>query len=724
MNKHILFSIALSLCAPLACANLLYDIVDGKYRPASIPGTTSCANGENYLQTVDNKLIVRYAYQTGEAIDTIFNAEKTKLQKIKSIDGFILDPTEKRLLVYNNRKQIYRHSFTADYYIFDITRNELKPLSDTLPVQVPLFSPNGRYIAFARNNNLFIHKIDFNTEVAVTTDGAIGKIINGTPDWLYEEEFGTTQLFCWSPDSKLLAFVKFDETNVPSFSFQTFLDSENAENMKLYPDLYTFKYPKAGEQNAKVSACVYDTYYKSIKVMDIEDNGKDFYIPRIRWTNSPDQLAIFKLNRNQTQLQMLLANPKSTVSKLIYNESADVYVDYEQIDDWYFLSDNSFIAINETDGFRHAYLYSPLGLKQKQLTQGNYDVTHIYGYNEDNQTLYYQSCETSPMQRNVYALNLKKNKTTRLTQEAGTHNAVFSAGFKFFIDNFSSLKTPNVYTLRNNAGVKIREILNNKNIENKFAALQLPEKQFFTFTNATGIELNGWILKPVNFDATKKYPVLQVQYSGPNSQQVLDRWKIDWEYYLSTQGYIVICVDGRGTGARGRDFRNYSYMKLGQVEAEDQIAAAKYMSSLPYVDKDRIGIWGWSYGGFQTLVCMSQPEQVFKAGIAVAPVTDYRFYDSAYTERYMRRPQENFKGYEATSPLEMAEQLKGNLLIVHGTADDNVHVQNTLLYINRLVEADKQFEMQIYTDENHFMRKGNSYRHLYTRMANFLSNNL
>lgn len=720
-KKRILPILLLAISALTAKANLLYDLVDGKYQSETLSSLQSCADGVHYTQLVDKKYILKFDYKTGNVIDTLFDAQNTKLNKVEEIAGYILSPAENRILVYNQRTQIYRHSFTAHYYLYDIKRQELEPLSEEMPIQVPHFSPNGRYIAFARANNLFVYKVDFKTEIPITSDGEVGEIINGTPDWLYEEEFATNRLFSWSPDSKLLAFVRFDERAVPTFSFQQFLAPNN--ETKLYPDSYSWKYPKAGQENAKVSVCVYDAYDKSIEKMDIGDE-KNCYIPRIKWSTTPDKLAIFKLNRNQNELTMYFANPKSTVSRLVYHEKSEVFIDFEQIDNLQFITNNAFIAVNETDGYRHAYLYDQNGSLKKQLTKGAFDITALYGYDEANKILYYQSAEQSPMRRNIYALNVKKMKTTCLTPEQGTHSAQFSANYTYFINNFSSTKTPNFYTLKNNKGETVRKCKDNSETMKNFAALELPEKEFFTFTTPQNIALNGWMLKPTNFDASKKYPVLQVQYSGPNSQQVTDTWKKGWEYYLATQGYMVVCVDGRGTGARGRDFRTATYRQLGKLEAEDQVATAKYLSTLPYVDKDRIGIWGWSYGGFQALVCMSQEEQVFKAGIAVAPVTDWALYDSAYGERYMRRPQENFVGYEQTSPIGMAEHLKGNLLIVHGTADDNVHVQNTLLYVDKLVALDKQFEMQIYTDNNHYIHNGNAYRHLHTRMVNFLKRNL
>ncbi len=691
---------------------LLNDIISGTYKPQSLPAMTAMANGEQYAQLEDD-CIFAYSYQTGAVVDTLFDASTAKLMKIEDVEGFVLSEKGKYLLVYNNAKQIYRHSFTADYYIFNTERKELKLLGDG--VQNPVFSPNGRYIAFARENNLFLHTLDFGTEVAVTTDGSVGRIINGTTDWLYEEEFGTTHLYAFSPDNKQLAFVRFDETEVPAFRWQEMLTDG-------YPADQALKYPRAGEKNARVSVVAYDIQYKSLKTMNLGAAAdEDSYIPRIMWTNNAEQLAIFVLNRNQNKLEMLLANPKSTVCKrAYYEESKNVYINYEQIDEWQFLADNSFIAVNETDGYRHAYLYSATGQKLKQLTSGTFDVTDIYGYDEKTATLYYQAAADSPMTRSIYALNTKKNKTAHLTPAVGWHTATFSADYKYFIDNYSSLTTPNRYTLYTNIGKEVRELLNNNTLQAEWQALNLPQKEFFAFTTERGDKLNGWMLLPTDFDAKKQYPALQVQYSGPNSQQVINRWKVDWEYFLATQGIIVVCVDGRGTGARGRDFRTSTYMNLGVQEAEDQVAVAKYMQSLPYVKKDKIGIWGWSYGGFMTILSMSQPEGIFACGIAVAPVTDWMLYDSGYTERFMRRPQVNEGGYDATDLSHLADKLQGRLLLVHGLADDNVHCQNAWKYIDALVEADKQFDMQIYPDDNHFLRKRNNYKHLYNRKWEFV----
>lgn len=723
--KRFTLTFLLALCVNILFANLLYDITDGKFRAKTAEIPRSMNDGEHYSLMMNQKAVVKYNYKTGATIDTIFSIARLKNSPIKQISGYEFSPNEAKLLVYTNVKYRYRRTFTADYYVYDIKRNELTALSENGSQEVPLFSPDSRYIAFARQNNLFMKKLDFNTEIAITKDGQFGSIINGTPDWVYEEEFEKTRYFEWSPDSKLLAFVKFDETKVPEYSFPVYMDkTKEKDELTTYPSTYKFKYPKAGENNSVVSVCVYDDAYKSIKTIKLGGDEQDFYIPRIKWTNAADQLAIFKLNRNQNRLDMLLANPKSTLSKLCLRQEDKYYVDYENIDFINFSSDNlSFIGVSEKDGYRHVYLYGINGVIKKQLTKGNWDVTNVYGFDEKKQVLYYQSAEVSPMQRDVYAIDTK-GKKTRLTNGKGTHNASFNSTFTCFVDNASSIETPNIITLRTNSGSVIKVLENNAALASEFKSLNLPKKEFFNFTTSENVRLNGWIVKPANFDPNKKYPVLQVQYSGPNSQQVLDTWRIDWEYYLATQNYVVVCVDGRGTGARGAEFRKCTYEQLNVLETKDQVETAKYMANQTYIDKDRIGIWGWSYGGTMTLFCMTTGEKVFKAGIAVAPVTDYRFYDTAYAERFMRRPQENFKGYDQSSALLRADKLQGNLLIIHGTADDNVHAQNTMLYIDKLVAADKQFEMQMYTDKNHSILGKQTRRHLYSRMSEFLFKNL
>jgi len=715
----------LTLCVNTLFAGLLYDITDGKFKVKSVAIPRSMNDGEHYTLLVNDRAVVKYNYKTGATVDTLFSVFKLKNSPIKQISGYEFSPNEARMLVYTNVKKRYRRTFTADYYLFDVKRNELQTLSENGPQEVPLFSPDSRYIAFARENNLYMKKIDFNTETAITKDGLAGNIINGTPDWVYEEEFEKTRYFEWSPDSKLLAFVRFDESKVPLFSYIQYKDnSDDKDKLTLYPSTVQFKYPKPGENNSKVSVCVFDDYSKSIKTMKLNDDDQDFYIPRIKWTNTIDQLAIFKLNRNQNRLEMLMANPRSTLTKMVLRQDDKYYIDYQNIDYLSFTADNQyFLGVSEQDGYRHIYQYRITGTVVKQLTKGNWDVTNVYGYDEKKHVVYYQSAQVSPLQRDIYSVDLK-GKMNRLTNGKGTHNGYFNSEMTCFVDNASSLEVPNVFTLRSFTGSTIRMIENNATLASEFKALNLPKKEFFNFTTSENIKLNGWMLKPANFDTSKKYPVLMVQYSGPNSQEVLDTWKIDWEYYLATQNFVVVCVDGRGTGARGAEFRKCTYEQLGILETKDQVETAKYLGQQAFIDKDRIGIWGWSYGGTMTLMCMTTGEKIFKSGIAVAPVTDYRLYDTAYAERFMRRPQENFKGYDVSSALQRADKLEGNLLIIHGSADDNVHLQNTMLYIDKLVAADKQFEMQLYTDKNHSILGQQTRRHLYTRMTDFLVKNL
>ncbi len=723
--KRLIFSFLLILAVQLLSADLLTDIVDGKYRGKVVPGMRSMKDGEHYTLLQQQKYIVKYNYKTGKMVDTLFNADNTKLSKLSSIVNYEFSPNEKKILVYNKPQYRYRRSFTAEYHIFDVERNELKAISENGAQEAPLFSPDSKYIAYARENNLYLFKVDFETESPITKDGEYGKIINGIPDWVYEEEFGLQRLFVFSPDSKLLAFVKFDESQVPLYEMQRYLNSETKQDgVPLYPTFQSFKYPKPGQVNSKVSVCVYDDFYKSVKTIDLNVEEDDFYIPRIKWTKDQDKLAVFVLNRNQNRLDMIYAHPKTLLSKLALRETDKYYVDYDNIDDIHFTEDGRFFSfVSERDGWRHAYLYNINGTLNRQLTKGNYDVTKVYGYDERTQTLYYQAAEDSPLKRDIYSLDAK-NRKTKLTDGKGMHQASFSANFMYFMDHVSTLNTPAVFTMRNNKGVALRVLEDNEELKQNFSALNMNEKEFFSFQTSEGVSLNAWMLKPTNFNPNQKYPVLMVQYSGPNSQQVSDSWSVGWEYYLSSQGYVVVSVDGRGTAARGSEFRKSTYMKLGVLETRDQVEAAKYLGGLSFVDKARIGIWGWSYGGFMTLNAMSSGDDVFKAGIAVAPVTDWRLYNTAYTERFMRQPKENDGGYDAGSPATHADKLHGNVLIIHGTADDNVHVQNTYLYLDKLIEAGKQADLFLYPDKNHSILGKETRRHLYRMKFDYLERNL
>lgn len=721
--RKITILVLLILIVSSANANLLYDITDGKFKPEKTMIPLSMNDGEHYTLMVDNRAIVKYSYKTGEAVDTLLSITKSKNPPISSFSGYIISPKETKILIYTNENKRYRRSFTAEYFIYDIKYKEFDPLSSQTPQEAPVFSPDDRYIAFAHNNNLYMKKVEFKTDIQITKDGAKGKIINGIADWLYEEEFIDTHYYSWSPDSKLLAYIKFNESEVKEFTFQTFINPENNEPL-LYPGYKSFKYPKAGENNSKVSVCIYDDFNKTTRTIKMNENEESYYIPRIRWTNNPEQLAVFQMNRNQNRLDMYFVNPKSGLSKLINRLEDKYYIDYQNIDYLHFSNDNkSFYTINDRDGYRHIYQHRMDGTISRQITKGNWDVTDFYGVDETTNTIYYQSAEYSPMQRDVFSINAKGKKTC-MTNAKGTHNAYFSKNFRYFVLDESSVSKPNTISLINNSGQKIRDIESNIKIKEAFRNLKLSDKEFFSFKTSENISLNGWMLKPTGFDPAKKYPVVMVQYSGPGSQMVLDEWDFGWEYYLSTLNYVVVCVDGRGTGARGSDFLKCTYKQTGILETKDQIEAAEYLGQLTFIDKNRIGIWGWSFGGSMTLWSMSTGKQVFKAGISVAPVTDWRFYNTAYIERYMQTPQENFKGYEQSSAVINAEKLNGRLLIIHGTADDNVHYINTLAYTNKLVELGKQFEMQIYTDKNHSITGQQTRRHLYTRMVDFFERNL
>ena len=651
-------------------------------------------------------------------------------------------------LEWENKQQLYRHSFMADYYLVDTQKNVRTKLSDQ-PVRDAVISPNGKYVVYAKaDNNLYIYKIDFKTEVAITQsrdesdlmdveEKGNTQIFNGIADWLYEEEFGVTCLFAFSPDSKYLAFVRLNEKEVPTFEWQTYL-GENArdDEARLYPDLHSLHYPKAGEKNAIASLCVYDIYDKGIKTMDLRMQ-QDSYIPRLRWTNQPavkkgekpqpSHVVALVLNRDQTKMEVRLAHPESTVSYSFYEEeSKKYYVDYQLFDQWQWLSDGRVVVVSEKDGYTQAYMYSAQGLEQKQLSTAEHDVTKVYGYDEKTQTLYYQAANT-PLTRQAYAMNTKKNVTTPLTQGDGTHDLTFSTDWKRYIDCYQRVDMPQLYTLYQIGKTGSEKVvLSNDSILQEWQKTGLENKEFFELKTERGDVLNAWMIKPVGFDAAKKYPVVMMQYSGPASQRVTDTWRKRFGHYLAAQGYLVVCVDGRGTNARGREWRNATYMQLGVKEAEDQISAAKYLKTLPYVDGDRMALCGWSYGGYQTLMCMSKQvsELMWQCGIAIAPVTSWRLYDSAYTERYMRRPQVNGFGYENADVTNLANDLTGNLLLVHGLADDNVHAQHSWLYVDALVQAGKQFEMQIYPDDNHFLRMGANYEHLHNRIMLFLKNNL
>nr|WP_315251697.1 S9 family peptidase [uncultured Flavobacterium sp.] len=633
------------------------------------------------------------------------------------IDSYTFDASEKQLLIACNSDKIFRHSFTADYFLYDLTAKTLTKLFD-FKVQEPTFSPDGTKIAYAKGNNLYVYDVASKKSTAITSDGKKNSIINGITDWVYEEEFAFVRAFDWSIDSKKVAFIRFDESEVPEFSMSIFQKS-------LYPTIETFKYPKAGEKNAAVSLHIYDVAGNTAKKVDL-GNYKDFYIARLKWTNDTNILSAQVLNRHQDNLDLLFIDGTTASAKVILNEKDKAYVDVT--DNLTFLQDNSFIWTSEKDGFNHIYLYDKTGKLKNQVTKGNWEVTSYYGFDEKAKTIFYQSTENGSINRDVYSIALDGKNKVRLSKNTGTNTATFSPNFQFFINTFSSAAQPTVYSLNESkTGKEIKVIENNQELASKLKGYNLPSKEFFVLKTEKGNELNAWIMKPKDFDPSKKYPVFMFQYSGPGSQQVVNGWGSSNEYWfmmLTQQGYIVACVDGRGTGFKGADFKKVTQLQLGKYEVEDQIDAAKVLGAYPYVDASRIGIFGWSYGGFMASNCIFQGADVFKMAIAVAPVTNWRFYDSIYTERYMQTPQENPSGYDNNSPINHVNKLKGKFLLIHGSADDNVHVQNTMQMMEALIQSDKQFDSQIYPDKDHGIYGGKTRIQLYNKMTNFIKENL
>lgn len=695
------------------------------FSAASVDGLKSMNDGEHYTTISDDyRKIEKFSYKTGEPVATILNLDDFPDSGIKMILAYEFSADEHQLLIQTNYEPIYRRSFKADYSIFDLDRRTFKPLSVNGKQQLATFSPDGKLIAFVRDNNLFIADPANGTEKQVTTDGKHNAIINGAPDWVYEEEFEFNKAFCWSPDSKLLAYMKFDERRVKMFNMTMFQGQKpSLDENALYPSNEEFKYPKAGEDNSIVSVHIYNTVSGNSIRADVGPET-DQYLPRIRFTQDPGLLAVLRLNRLQNKLEILGTHAANGQSTVIYTEENKYYIDEGNFDRLVFLPDGKhFVLTSEQNGWSQLYLYDMSGTMVKQLTRGDFDVTDYYGFDPAKQLYYYQAAAHSPLQREVYSVG-NDGKVKQLSSQAGTNSADFSSSFKYFINTYSSAATPPVYTLFDAKGRQIRVLEDNAGLAGVLAAYKPSLKQFFTFTTSENVNLNGWVIYPPDFDKSVKYPVLLNQYSGPNSQEVLDQWGFGFDEYMAQKGYIVMCVDPRGTGARGEEFRKMTYLQLGKYETLDQIETARYAASLPWVDASRIGIWGWSYGGFISASCMLKGNGIFKAGIAVAPVTNWRYYDNIYTERFMRKPQENPEGYDQNSPLFFADKLQGNLLLVHGTADDNVHMQNTLELSERLVQAGKQFRQMLYTNRNHSIYGGNTRLHLFTMLEDFLRENL
>lgn len=697
------------------------NIYGGAFRAKGMDELQSLKNTDQYtVLNIDrasrSMQIDLYDFATLKKVSNLIDT-KNHRELTEGIDSYTFDASEKKILIACNTNQIFRHSFTADYYLYDIASKSLTKLFD-FQVQEPTFSPDGSKIAYARENNLYVYDVASKKSTPITTDGKKNAVINGVTDWVYEEEFAFVRAFDWSKDSKKVAYIRFDESQVPEFSMSMF-------HKDLYPTIETFKYPKAGEKNSEVSLHIYDVAAGVTKKVDL---GKynDFYIARLQWTNDANILSAQVLNRHQDNLDLLFVDGNTAVAKVVLNEKDKAYVDVT--DNLTFLKDNSFIWTSEKDGFNHIYLYDKTGKLKNQVTKGNWEVTSYYGFDEKTKTIFYQSTENGSINRDLYRISLDGKNKLRLSKKVGTSAATFSPNFQYFITTFSSNLVPTTYTLNESkTGKEIQVIENNQALADKLKAYNLPSKEFIVLKTAKGNELNAWILKPKDFDPSKKYPVFMYQYSGPGSQQVNNDWNNTDDYWflsLTQQGYIVACVDGRGTGFKGADFKKVTQKELGKYEVEDQIDAAKVIGSYSYVDPTRIGIFGWSYGGFMASNCIFQGNDVFKMAIAVAPVTNWRFYDSVYTERYMQTPQENASGYDQNSPINHVDKLKGKFLLIHGSGDDNVHVQNSMQMMEALIQANKQFESQIYPDKNHGIYGGATRIQLYNKMTNFIKQNL
>ncbi|MFV0564408.1 MAG: S9 family peptidase [Flavobacteriaceae bacterium] len=694
----------------------LEQIWGGAFRTERLDALHSMANGKQYSvldfnRSTRSTAIDIYDYETLEKVKTLVDSKN--LEGLNYFTSYTFSNDESKIILATNEASIYRRSALGTYYVYDVKAGTLTLISEE-KIQEPTFSPDATKVAFAFKNNLFVKDLISGKTTQVTSDGEKNKIINGITDWVYEEEFAFVRAFDWNADGTKLAFIRFDETKVPEFSMDVYGDA-------LYPAQDVFKYPKAGEPNALVSLHIYNLNAEETQTVKVNKTYNDFYIPRIKWTKNPDVLSAQYLNRNQNELDLWFINAKTQTADLVLAETDKAYVDVT--DNLTFLNDNSFIWTSEKDGYNHIYHYAENGTLKNQVTTGAWDVTEYYGYDAKTDRIFYQSVENGSINRDVYAIKLNGRNKTRLSQNTGTNNAAFSADFSVFINTFSSAQTPPEYTLNNSASGKIIKNIKNSNaVLKELESYNVSPKEFSTI-NVNGNSLNMWMVKPANFDASKQYPLLMYQYSGPGSQSVANSWigtNDYWYQHLAGKGYIVACVDGRGTGYKGAKFKKVTQNELGKYEVEDQIEAAKQLGALPYIDASRIGIWGWSYGGFMSSNCLFKGNDVFKMAIAVAPVTSWRFYDSIYTERYNGLPQDNPGGYDDNSPINHVEKLKGNFLLVHGSADDNVHVQNTMRLVDALIQADKPFEWAIYPDKNHGIYGGNTRLHLYKKMTNFI----
>lgn len=708
----------------------LPDITSGKFAAKTVNGINPIEGTDTYARiSQDGERVVCCSFKTGKELSVLFDVKNTMGCKIDGFDDYMLSPDGKRMLIQTKTERIYRRSFKADFYIYNIESRRLDRLSDGDKQQIPTWSPDGQQVAFVRGGNIFLVKLLYdNAEIQVTKDGKFNEVINGLPDWVNEEEFGFNSALTFNADGTMICWIRYDESKVKTYSLEMYKGMKPAkEEYAAYPGSYSYKYPKAGEDNSTVSAWSYDIKSHKINRLQVPLDA-DGYMPRIKPTNDPMRIVVYTMNRHQDDLCLYAVNPRSTVAQLIIKEHVDKYVREEAMEGVKFVGDKILLP-SDRSGYTKLYIYNMNGQLQRTIGDGNYDITSVYGYDPKTGDVYYQAAALGATDRQVYVTH-KNGKTVRLTDREGWNTAFFSGDFQYFVNTWSDYNTPYVFTTRTRDGKLINTIEDNKAVKQLVSDYGFCKREPFSFTTSEGVVLNGWMVKPKDFDANKKYPVIMHQYSGPGSQQVTNSWSAGsmgqggaFDSYLAQEGFIVVSVDGRGTGGRGSEFEKCTYLNLGNLESKDQVETALYVGSLPYVDKDRIGIWGWSYGGFNTLMSMSEGRGVFRAGVAIAPPTNWKYYDSVYTERYMRTPKENPDGY-ATNPIERAPKLHGALLICHGTADDNVHPQNTYEYSEALVQADKDFRELFYTNRNHSIFGGNTRNHLLRQVAQFFKTEL
>ena len=700
----------------------LKGIADGDFRSAGLEEVTPIGSGDVYAQiSSDGRRIVEMSFRTGSQTGVLLDLDSVRLAgggKLDRIDGFVVSPKCDKLLVCGNSRGIYRRSAVGDWYLYYLSGSRLVALDGEGCQQEPIFSPDGNLVAFVRANNIYLVKLLYENALSqVTTDGERGKVINGIPDWVYEEEFSTSCSMVFTSDSKQLCWVRYDESDVREYTIPMYKGlSPSIEDNAVYPGSFSYKYPKAGELNSRVSVRSFDIKSRQTRELQVPLD-EDGYIPRIEATSDASKLAVFTLNRGQDVLRIYMVNPLSTESKLSIQEKSEKYIKEESVTGSRITGDG-ILLLSDRDGWSHLYLYSLTGQLRRRITEGSYEVKDVYGYDDETGDCYYSSNERGTGEKQVYVSH-SNGKKECLTDKSGFNTAIFSGNYKYFINTWSDMDTPPVWSIRSVKGKELAVLEDNSALRAKLSGYGLGSKELFELRTSEGVDLKGWMVKPRDFDSGKRYPVIMYQYGGPGNQQVQNRWSIGgmgqgaiFEQYMAQEGYIVVCVDGRGTGGRGSEFEKCTYMRLGEKESADQVEVALWLGKQSYVDGERIGIWGWSYGGWNTLMSMSEGRAVFRAGVAVAPPTSWRYYDTVYTERYMRTPKENKSGYDDVNPIARAKDLSGDLLLIHGMADDNVHFQNSVEYAEALVQADKDFKEVFYSNRNHGIAGGNTRNHL------------